>query len=299
MECHINMKWFIAYPILFDCNLRCSYCFHYERFVSNYYKLPSFTIDQYKKFRDTHLLPAEDLLVHFHGGEPFIDTNTNIISTLMKNMELERFEFLTNGLQKIENYKKVIPYKDKIYRIGFTYHRKMIEHISELNKKFEENILFLHKQGIPVYVKELLFVEDREKIKEHKRKWRDLGIPFKIQDFKGYDRGKDCSELKKYTPEDWLLIDFEYKKFSRYCSCKKGYKNVLIGGHTLSGLIFGCFEDMKIVGNIIKNEFNSNYDVLLKAPNGVEVINNPPIYYKEEVFREKGIYKSKIGCGND
>jgi sulfatase maturation enzyme AslB (radical SAM superfamily) len=293
------MKWFIAYHILFDCNLRCSYCFHYERFISNYYKPNNFTIEQYKKFRNTHLLPAEDLLVHFHGGEPFIDTNINIICNIMKNLELERFDFLTNGIQKIENYKKILPFKNKINQIGFTYHRKMIDSIPELVKKFEENVLFLYNQGIPVYVKELLFIEEREKIKENKRRWKNLNIPFKIQDFKGYDRGKDFNELKKYTIEDWLLVDFDYKKFSKYCSCKRGYKNVLIGGHTLSGLIFGCFEDMKIVGNIIKNEFNLNYNVLLKPPHGLEVINNPPIYYQEEVFREKGVYKSKKSCGND
>lgn len=292
------MKWFIAYPILFDCNLRCSYCFHYERFISNYNKPTSFTINQYKKFRDTHLLPAEELLVHFHGGEPFLDTNINIICNVIKNLELERFDLLTNGLQKKENYQKILPFKDRIHRIGFTFHRKMISHIPELVNKFEENVLFLHNHGIPVYVKELLFIDEKEKIKEYKRKWKSINIPFKIQDFKGYDRGRDFSELKKYTDEDWALIDFEYKKFNKYCSCMRGYKNVLIGGHTLGGLVFGCFEDMKIVGNIIENKFNPNYEVICTLT-GMEVINNPPVYYQEEVFRKRGVYKPKVSCGNE
>jgi hypothetical protein len=286
-------KWYIAYPILFDCNLRCSYCFHHERFYSNYTKHQSFTIDQYKKFRDTHLLPAEDILVNFHGGEPFLDTNINTICTFMRCAKIERFDLLTNGLQSRENYERLIPFKDRINRIGFTFHRRMIGNIPDLVKKYEENLLYLHEQGIPVYVKELLFHEDREVIKENKKKWKALGIPFKIQDFKGFDRGKDFQEIKNYDDEDWYLVDFEYKKCGDTCTCFKGYRNILIGGHTLGGKVFACFEDMKIIGDIPKNEFNSNY-VIKRTRKGIEVQGVPSLYYYDKVFREKGVYSSNL-----
>ena len=125
-------KYYIAWPILFDCNLRCSYCFHHERFYSNYTKHQSFTIEQYKTFRDTHLVNAEDIIMHFHGGEPFLDTNINTICTVIRMTGKERFDFLTNGLQSKKNYARIIPYKNRIHRVGFTFHRRMMGHIPKI-----------------------------------------------------------------------------------------------------------------------------------------------------------------------
>lgn len=210
---------------------------------------------------------------------------------------MERFDLLTNGLQKRENYARIIPFKDRIHRIGFTFHRKMMGHIQDLVKLYEENLLFLHENGVPVYVKELLFHEDQEVIKENKRKWKALGIPFKVQDFKGYDRGKNFKEVKEYDILDICLIDFEYRKCSEECTCVRGYKNILIGGHTLGGNVIACFEDMKIVGKIQTNEFNPNYRIIRKGE-GMSVEGVPAVYYYDKVIREKGIYKPK-GCGND
>lgn len=292
------MKWYVALPILFDCNLRCSYCFHHERFYSNYTKYRNFTIPQYIRFRDTHLKNPEEILIHFHGGEPFIDTNINTICTFIRCTKIERFDILTNGLQERSNYDRIIPFKDRIDRIGFTFHRKMIAHIPDLVKRYEDKVLYLHDKGLPVYVKELLFSELREDIKKYKRKWKELGIPFNVQDFKGYDRGMDKTEFNKYDAEDLSLISSEYKKGGSYCTCKKGYKTVLIGGHTIGGKIFGCFQDMRIVGDIGKNEFNPNYKVKVRREGGVDVVDVPPNYYVEEEFWEKGIYKPK-GCGSD
>lgn len=179
----------------------------------------------------------------------------------------------------------------------------MIAHIPSLVKMYEDNVLFLHEQGFPVYVKELLLTCYREDIQKYKRKWRDLGVPFNIQDFKGFDRGKDSKEFKAYNALDLLSIDSEYKKGGTYCTCKKGYKTILIGGHTLGGKVFGCFEDMVIVGDIKKNEYNPNYRVkMLSEPDAlgsnVEVVGVPKEYYYDKVFREKGVYRPK-GCGND
>jgi len=235
--------------------------------------------------------------MHFHGGEPFISTNINTICTVIRSTSFERFDFLTNGLQSQENYARILPYKDRIHRVGFTFHRKMMGHIPSLVKKYEENLLFLRDNGVPVYAKELLVHSDRELIKEHKRKWKALGVPFKIQDFKGYDRGKDFKEMREYDDEDWYLVDFEYKKCNATCTCTRGYKTILIGGHTLGGNVFACFEDMKIVGNIARNEFNPNFSVK-RTPTGVEVVGVPAVYFYDKVVREKGVYKPK-GCGND
>ena len=120
------MKYYIQYPILFDCNLRCHYCFHHECFVTNYMAKPQFTVRDYVRFRDTHLKNAEDIVVHFHGGEPFLYTNINIILSFLRQAKVERIDLLTNGIQKRENYEKILQFKDRIDRIGFTYHRKII-----------------------------------------------------------------------------------------------------------------------------------------------------------------------------
>jgi hypothetical protein len=240
---------------------------------------------------------AEDIRMHFHGGEPFMDTNINTICTVIRSTSLEHFDFLTNGLQKRENYARILPYKDRIHRVGFTFHRRMIGHIPELVKKYEDNVLYLHENGINVYVKELLFPGERKIVRDHKRIWKVRGIDFKVQDFKGYDRGKDNTEARTYDIEDWNFVDFEYKKFGDLCTCCKGYKTILIGGHTLGGKILACFEDMKIVGDIAKNEYNPDYRVIAKD-DGMEVQGVPPVYYYDKVVREKGIYKPK-GCGSD
>lgn len=291
------MKYYIAYPILYDCNLRCSYCFHHERFITNYTHKPQFKIKDYILFRDTHLMKdAEDIIVHFHGGEPFIDTNINIICSFMKQAKVERIDMLTNGIQKFSNYIKVIKYKNRIDRIGFTYHRRMIDNIRYLKEIFEENVIKMHELGIPVYVKELLFTDLREEIKASKRYWESKGIKFLIQDFKGDDRGKDFSEHTQYNPLDILLIDPEYRHTGEYCSCRKGYRNVLIGGHSNSGDIIACFEDMKIVGNIQRNEYNPNYKIFIdRVECRIDVQGVPPVY---KGTWDRGLYKSKQ-CGKD
>lgn len=235
--------------------------------------------------------------MHFHGGEPFVSTNINTICTVIRSTTQERFDLLTNGIMDRENYARIIPYRDRIHRIGFTFHRRMIGHIPSLVKKYEENLLFLRDNGINVYAKELLIHSEREIVRENKRKWKALGVPFMVQDFKGFDRGKDFLEVSEYDIEDWCLIDFEYKKCNDFCTCLRGYRTLLIGGHTLGGNVFACFEDMKIVGNIPRNEFDPRYKVRL-TKKGMVVEGVPAVYYQDKVFREKGVYKPK-GCGND
>jgi hypothetical protein len=172
----------------------------------------------------------------------------------------------------------------------------MIQDIPALVTLFEENVQYLHDQKVPVYVKELLFTDLRETIKEAKRRWREKGIEFKIQDFKGCDRGKDFSELKGYTPEDYYLLDSEYKRGGIYCSCVKNYKNVLICGHAMSGDILACFEDPKIVGNIQENCFHSNFQIYKDIVKGrMDVLGVPEKYWGTW---DRGLYKPRA-CGTD
>jgi pyruvate-formate lyase-activating enzyme len=290
------MKYLVCYPILYDCNLRCNYCFHHERFVTNYTHRQQFTIPQYLKFRDTHLVNPEDIIVHFHGGEPFLDTNINIIRAFLRSAKIERADLLTNGIQDRANLDKILEFKDRIHRIGFTYHRKMIQNIPSMVRLFEENVKYMIDQGVPVYVKELLILEYRDLIKEAKRKWKQKGVEFKIQDFKGCDRGKDFSEAKGYTAEDYYLIDAEYKRGGLTCSCVKNYKNVLICGHTMSGDVVACFEDMKIVGNIQENRWIQNFRIYKDLVNGRIDVQGVPENYKGTW--DRGLYKPKA-CGSD
>ena len=262
------MKYFIAFPITLNCNLRCYYCFHEEKFRTNYAGRRRFTIPQYNKFRDTHLKNAEEIVVHFHGGETFIDMNINTIVAFMKSTKVEKADLLTNGLLPLENYKKILPFKDRIHRIGFTYHRKMIHDVDSYNKLYEQNVKFMHEQGVKTYVKELLFIELREEIKESKRYWKGQGIDFHVQDFKGCDRGRSQEEVKNYTAEDYLLMHGEYKHGGTTCSCMKGYRNILIRGGWNDGDILACFEDPKVIGNIQDNTFKPNYTIFKDRKKG-------------------------------
>jgi hypothetical protein len=160
-------------------------------------------------------------------------------------------------------------------------------------KKYEENILFLKEAGVNVYVKELLFVEERDAILANKQYWRDKGVCFKIQDFKGADKGKGSEEINKYEPIDLLYIDQEYRKPREYCECIKGYKNVLIRGGWHDGDVLACFEDPAVIGNIQNMEYTP-YTVikrdLKKAYEGiycVDVQGVPKIYrgtYEKDVY---------------
>jgi hypothetical protein len=215
---------------------------------------------------------AEEIIVNFHGGEPFLDGNSNIIKAFMKQTDVERPELLTNGLQKPENYDKMDPWINRIFRIGFTYHRKVVDGVPAFRKKFEENVLRLQDRGWPVYVKELMFVDERDSILENKSYWKEKGVDFKIQDFKGTDRAKSQEELPKYGPLEYLYIDSEYRKPGDTCACMWGYKNVIIRGGWNHGDVIACFEDPKVVGNIQDMWYDPGYKIVKnKAENRIDV----------------------------
>jgi hypothetical protein len=150
--------------------------------------------------------------------------------------------------------------------------------------------MLVKDMGIKVYVKELMIKENRDLIISNKRWWLSKGVDFKIQDFKGSDRGLSQEEYKKYTPLDHLLIDPEYKHSGNECSCiTGGYKNLFIRGFDMADVgtngsdVIACWQFPTVVGNIIEDWYNSNYTIN-RDNNGKIIVRGVP-----EIFR--GTYK--------
>lgn len=285
------MNYFIQYPIYLDCNLSCPYCFHKgvsdandcdtseERDAKRHGGAYGFSIEDYIKWRDTHLKDIDRIVIHFHGGEPTMPRNILEIEKFLSLSKLEKVDVLTNGVGPESSYGKLIEYKDRIDRIGLTYHRTVIGNDPVLKRRFTSTVLKLHSYGLPIYVKEMLFKEFKAETLAHQRFWATMGIPFKIQDFKGYVRGEDFSELDRYTVDDINILDPEYIKTGKTCSCRKGYKQVLIRGGWHAGDILACWVDQVVVGSIQENTYNPGYTVSLDTTAGKQrVIGVPPIY---------------------
>jgi hypothetical protein len=262
------MKYRIEFPFHRDCDLRCYYCFHKDYFeqkgiYENKKCGLGFTFDEWNLWRNKFLKNADEILISPHGGETFHNLNVDHFLNLIKTSlnSIQTYECLSNGLSSIDNYKAIlVPYSDKFKRIGFTFHRSMMN--DKLKEKFEKTVQNVRDLGVNVYVKELLILDYKEDILKYKEFWEIRGIELKIQDFKGI-KGLDSSEFRKYTEEDKELIDIEYRHpMNKFCSCLEGYKSVLIQGFDeFSGSIIACWRSMVVVGNIKKLTFNPNYKV--------------------------------------
>jgi organic radical activating enzyme len=282
------MKYFIQYPGYLVCNLRCPYCFHIKELTTGLTSGgeqvgcggPNFTIDEYLKWRDTHLKDREEIVIHFHGGEPTLKANIDLITSFYKSTQEEKLDVLSNGTGPIDNYNKLIDLKPFIFRIGFTYHRKVIGNKPELRKLFVDRVLKIKKAGISLYVKEMLFKEEKQEILANQRFWSSLQVPFKIQDFKGYTQGEDFTELHNYTIDDLNLIDKEYIKQGTTCSCLPGYRQIMIRGDWQAGDILGCWIDPIVVGNIKENTYNPNYKVEMSPYAQKSFVTGVPKIYK-------------------
>ena len=282
-------KYRVEFPIKFDCNLRCFYCFHSD-YHNNRHPYTDgkrferkFSLVQWEQWRNKFLADASEILIMFSGGEPFIPVNAHLCRELMEHCKgsIQSYEFLTNGLFNKEDVEFLKELKNKIRRIGFTYHRKMIDDKPELVKRFYDNLLYIKSMGIPVYVKELLRVEDKYEIIRHRVFLRkNYGIELKIQDFKGNDRGLDCTEILQYTEADCALVDMEYKHaVNQPCSCLRGYKGIAIRGYDeYSGDVIACWHDPVVVGNIQEMRFNPNFTVNI-LPDGTKDVTGVPKKY--------------------
>ena len=289
------MKYYIEFPILPDCNLKCSYCFHRlhhravapEKCDKPWFECHrtfqrKFNLKDYIKFRDTHLKDASEIILHFAGGEPFIRSNLNAIKSIMSTCDKEKFDILSNGLHNGDKYLWLENYKDRIDRIGLTFHRKIIKDSTFMKKRFIHNVLLLKHLGLNVYVKEILWPEFKEEIANDKKFLESKGVSVKIQDAK---TGHLEEDSVKYDLTCLQMISPEYNKAKlKSCTCKKGYKSFcIIGFEENSGDVVACWHDQKIIGNIQKNEFNPSYSVCIN-PNGSKSVNGIGFYheYKKE-----------------
>jgi len=293
------MKYRIEYPILFDCNLQCHYCFHADYFNKKHpYQNGAFpckfTIKDYKKFRNTHLNDVEEIILSFHGGETFHKNNVTLISNIMKEMtdDIEQFDMLSNGMCDLKDYEFIAKtFQEKIWRIGFTFHRNIL---NEDQKAIFINNVQRISEWLPgkIYVKELLRTEDKFKIMQNKMFWGAKGIPLKVQDYKGDQKGADFTEYDKYTSIENMLIDSEYKHpLNEDCSCLKGYRTFNIRGYDQwSGDIVACWLDPVVVGNIQENWFSPNYKVCRKEDcSGQREVKNVEKIYRGTYEKDRPI----------
>lgn len=254
------MKYYVNFPIFFDCDLRCYYCFSADSMNTNMPPVREVTVAHYCAFRDRLLSDAEEIVVELNGGETFLPINVAAITSFMRRTGSELIELQTNGIQAKDSYRAIIPFKDRILRLGFTYHRKMIHTVPTYRRAFEENVLMMRDLGFPIYVKELLFVDEREAIIENKARWESLGIDFKVQDFKGGSLGMSGEELPSYTADDFRMISAEYFRDDLDCRCKAGYKQLIV---MRDGTIISCFALQEPVGNMIECVWRPNHIVSL------------------------------------
>lgn len=280
------MKYYIEFPIAISCNLHCTYCFHQEAFElekegrkhEKFRTNRPFTLDEYQLWRDKYLTDGEEFLVELHGGECSHPDNMNDVLYIIDNLSKERFQLQTNGLGNEDFYKELIKRKDKIDRMGFTFHRDMIADNSYLVNKYNNNVELLYNSGIKTYVKELLITSKRKEILENRSYWKNKGVEFRIQDFKGYGRGMTHEEYKNYTPFDALLLHQEYKHSGDICACRSGYKNVIIRGFDIfAGDVIACWNDPTVIGNICEDWYNPTYKIK-RVENGIDVEVDKKLY---------------------
>lgn len=266
------MKYFLGFPISFHCNLRCTYCFNsdFYNYIDNgvgenvWHDKRTFSFDDYRRWRDKHLSDATEIIMHLYGGEPFCKQNVEDVFSIIDFVDNEKIDLLSNGTFESGIIDRIVDYKDKIHQIGFTFHRKILSESNALKDMFERNVLSIRDAGIKVYVKELLIKSLREDILQYNRFWKSNRVEFKIQDFKGEDRGLSSEEYSKYTPIDRLLVHHEFKH-GNPCSCRKGYKNLFIRGFDekniwpKGGDVIACWFDPTVVGSIPDDWFDPKY----------------------------------------
>ncbi len=285
------MNYYIEYPLQLDCNLQCDYCFHRDYFDKkgpHAWKHPiQFTVEDFLDWKDKNLQDAEDIVINFTGGESFLSSNVDIMIEVLSKWDGFKLETLSNGLPDHSQYARLLPFKDRIKRIGFTYHRK---HMDEYKtNQFIYNVLRLRDLGIEVYVKELLFLDEKDKMLEWRAWWKKTGVAYKIQDFKGV-KGMDQTEATKYSTDDMILVDPEYRHLKdRYCHCRPDYMQILIAGYDeYSGLIYACWKDNKVIGSIQQRTLNKNANVDRQPGTSIRnVIDVPVVYPNYNMYRHE------------
>jgi hypothetical protein len=275
------LKYFIQYPLSINCDLKCSYCFHSEKWnatdeatKNKYVEKADFDFSTYQKFRDKHLSDGTEFLMELFGGEMSHRSNQKLVLEILEQADKEIFQLQTNGLGHKAFYESLIQYKDKIDRIGFTYHRKPINEMKSISAQcaaielFKSNVLLLYNAGIKVIVKELLHKDSKLVILDNKRYWESRGIEFRIQDA----RSEGGFVPEPYTDEEMGLIHSEYLHGGENCSCRKGYKNVIFRGYDIfKNDVLCCWHDQARVGDIVEDWYNPDYTVGYNKYREIEV----------------------------
>ena len=99
------MKYYIGYPISFNCNFRCYYCFnnafynYIDKGIGNdcWRDNLTFTFKQYRFWREKHLSNGTEFIMHLFGGEPFCNQNKEDVFEIIENIDKEKVDLLTNG----------------------------------------------------------------------------------------------------------------------------------------------------------------------------------------------------------
>ena len=253
-----HLQYYVQYPISLDCALQCPYCFHSADRGKPWQR--GFTIEQYAAWRDKHMQGADRILITFHGGEPSIPRNMDDIVDVLSKTTVEHVEILTNGLGNTDQYRRLLPYANRVDRIICTYHRTVLDPGQRL--RFNMAVCWMQMMDLPVVVKELLIHNDYDEVIANQRQWRDRDVDVLVADFRGMDRGRSFEEWGKYDYNDHQLISPEFRHFGPRCHCNQGYRNVIIrGGWFHPGDVLACWEDAKCVGSIQDGTYNPDHYV--------------------------------------
>jgi len=277
------MRYYVSYPIFIDCNLRCDYCwFKQSHYDTGDIGTVGITPAQWSRWRDTHLTDAEEILVEFTGGETFMPRNVKVMRDFMDNTTVERLDMLTNGIQPWPVYEAFVrDYGKRINRIGLSYHRMMLN--TQQKALFHENVIRLRDAGVRVYVKELLAPQVYEEVLAARDDWKAEGITVKLADFR--------PPRDKHHSDGWqsfgvAQMDQEYVRTIGYpCSCRHGYKTIIIQSRWTAGEVIACWFNQVVVGNIVENTFNPNAEVVREA-NGV-LVKGVPLTYNDSFVKQE------------
>jgi len=277
------MRYYVAYPLYIICDLQCWYCwFKRAQFATGETQSIGITPQQWNRWRDTHLRNAEEILVEFTGGETFMPRNVKVMRDFMDHTSMERLDMLTNGIQPWAVYEAFVrDYGSRINRIGMSYHRMMLG--TAQKALFRENAKRLRDAGVCVYVKELLAPQVYKEVLAAQDGWKADEIDVKLADFR--------PPRDKHHSDGWhsfgvAQMDQEYvRTIGHPCSCRHGYKTIIIQSRWTPGDVIACWFNQVVVGNVVENTFNPNAEVVREA-NGV-LVKGVPLTYNDRFVKQE------------
>jgi len=89
-----NTTFFVNIWVTLRCNFRCKYCYVKSKYIDK--DLDTYVADNIIKFICNNLLPNQELIINFHGGEPTL--NYSIIKYIIKNINNKITNKTTYGI---------------------------------------------------------------------------------------------------------------------------------------------------------------------------------------------------------